>query len=92
MSNNFEGKIVFGYGGLSDTTPCLYLDKGQYYTTGKMRKVSRVEIFNALRWNTDIVQQITSNQSYGYRHGGGLSNLYPITDEPRGDGCIDVKG
>ena len=83
FGKDLSGKLVFGFGGSVDMTPCIYRDKGRYKGTEEeynVRAVEQVYLLDELRGNK-LVNEIVSQGSYGCRWGGGESALYEITEE-----------
>ena len=75
-------KLVFGYGGLSGHTPCIYKAKGQHplYVKGILA-VEKVRLLDALDWNNPIVVEVENGKTVGHRAGGGFTKLTEITQE-----------
>lgn len=81
-SNDMTGKLVLGFGGITDMEPCIYRDNGHYDgTLAKLnvRKVELVELFSDL--NPMDAASSTHNDKYGCRWGGGANGLFPVTTE-----------
>ncbi|HQB63988.1 MAG TPA: hypothetical protein PLL21_06355 [Sedimentibacter sp.] len=77
---NMEGKLVFGYGGVVDSTPCIYKDYGWYTGTIEeynIRRTETVELLEELTWRDEI----NKGEMYGSRMGGGMSGLFEISEE-----------
>jgi hypothetical protein len=75
-------KLVFGYGGLSGHTPCIYKTKGQHphYIKGILA-VEEVKLLDALSWNSPIAEEADNGKVVGHRAGGGFTVLIEITQE-----------
>lgn len=79
------GRLVFGFTGLNGVDPCVYKDQGWYEGTIEeynVRKVRVVEVFEHL--DSEHVKQTLcgpDTKLYGSRWGGGLSGLFPITNQ-----------
>jgi len=79
------GKLVLGFTGLNGVTPCVFQDCGWYEGTIEeynVRKVREVEVFEYLD-NEHVKQTLCGPDTklYGSRWGGGLSGLFPITNQ-----------
>jgi len=75
-----EGKLVFGFGGVVDSTPCIFEDCGWYEGTIKeynIRRAKTIELFEELTWRDEI----NKGEMYGSRMGGGMSGLFEISEE-----------
>jgi len=79
---DMTGKLVLGFGGITDMEPCIYRDNGHYDGTLvelNVRKVELVELFSDL--NLMDAASSTHNDKYGCRWGGGANGLFPVTTE-----------
>jgi len=77
---DMKDKLVFGYGGVVDNTPCIFRDSGWYEGTIKeynVRGVKEIELFDGLTWK-DTVEIV--REPYGCRWGGGWSQLHEISE------------
>jgi len=84
MNKDLTGTLVFGFGGLSDMTPCIYRDNGWYDGTIEeynIRRVEQVNLLEGLSWDHPLVHAALCRESYGHHCGGGISNLYEIPEE-----------
>ena len=78
-----DGKLVFGYGGIANTTPCVYKDHGWFEGTipeYNIRKVETIELFEEL---TSRDEAKTEGEPYGCSLGGGLCQLCEISFDLR---------
>lgn len=84
IKKDLTGKLVYGFGGFSGLTPCIYRDKGWYEDTKpeyNVRKVEEVKLLEDLEWNHPLLSTASSGESYGCHMGGGCSGLYEISEE-----------
>ena len=73
-----EGKLVFGYGGIADSTPCIYKDHGWFEGTipeYNIRKVETIYLFKELTWKDEV----ECGEPYGRIIAGGRCQLCEIS-------------
>jgi len=83
MDKDLTGALVFGFGGLSDMTPCIYRDEGRYEGTKEeynIRCGEQINLLEDIGWDHPLISTASSGESYGHRWGGGISNLYEIPE------------
>lgn len=72
-------QLAFGYGGLTDMTPCIYRVQGRHEGMVEgILLVKVVEQFKHLSWSDDF---LPDGEAIGYRPGGGMTALVRVTDE-----------